>query len=356
MENSIFVTPAQLAVKQRKIVHIDMDAFYASVEILDNPALKGLPVVVGGRPGSRSVVCTASYEARKFGVRSAMSSTYAAKLCPQAIFLPPRFERYKEISQAVRKIFERYTSFIEPLSLDEAYLDVSDHPSLFATQIARDIRNAVYDELGLTCSAGVAPNKLVAKIASDMNKPNGLTVVQPHQVRDFMEYLPLRKIHGVGPATEKRLADAGFKICRDLWEIPADRAEEVMGSWGRWIWKASQGIDNRAVETTWDRQSYGREDTLAHDELNINILESHLERLSVKVANSLAKSDRVGRTITLKLKYSNFESITRAKSIAEETRDPDLIASICKDLLRQKTEAGQRPVRLVGVSVSKLSG
>jgi len=344
----------QTTKKQRKIVHVDMDAFYASVEVLDRPELKGLPLVVGGQPGTRSVVCTASYEARRFGVRSAMSSTHTAKLCPHAVFVPPRFDRYKEISQAVRKIFERYTNIIEPLSLDEAYLDVSDHPTLFATQIAKEIRKAVFEELGLTCSAGVGPNKLVAKIASDMHKPNGLTVVQPHQVRAFMENLPLRKIHGVGPATEKRLVSLGYKFCKDLWAVDPETLQASLGSMGPWIWRAAQGIDHRAVETSWERRSFGREDTLSHDEVDIHALDAKLELLANKVSRSLCRAKKSCRTITLKVKYSNFESITRSKSLTNETYDGEAIAATCKELLRQKTEAGMRPVRLVGVSVANL--
>lgn len=331
-----------------------MDAFYANVEILDQPKLKGLPVVVGGRPGTRSVVCTASYEARKFGVKSAMPTTLAAKLCPNAIFLPPRFERYKEISQQVRSIFERYTDLIEPLSLDEAYLDVTNHPNLFATQIANQIRQTVHRELGLTCSAGVGPNKLIAKIASDINKPNGITVVQPHQVEAFMENLPLRKIHGVGPATDKKLATLGFRICRDLWNCDPHIIETNLGSMGRWILRAAKGIDHRPVCTSWERQSYGREDTLPRDEVDITRICEHVERLSEKVSNSLKRAEKCGRTITLKLKYADFESITRSKSLSEKLNCPSTIASICKELLTTKTEAGRRPVRLVGVSVSNL--
>lgn len=344
----------QNEVEKRKIVHVDMDAFYASVEVLDDPSLKGRPIIVGGRPGSRSVVCTASYEARRFGVRSAMSTTYAAKLCPGAIFLPPRFERYSEISKAVRAIFARYTDLIEPLSLDEAYLDVTDHPTLYATKIAHEIRRSVFIELGLTCSAGVGPNKLIAKIASDMNKPNGLTVVQPHQVRDFLRDMPLRKIHGVGPATDKRLAAAGFVKCSDLWSVAPEQIELILGSWGRWIWRAARGIDHRQVVTHWERLSYGREDTLEADEVDVGRLERKIENLAAKVSRSLLKADKRGRTITLKVKYANFESITRAKSIDNETNDGFIISEICKNLLKQKTDAGRRPIRLVGVSVSKL--
>ena len=345
---------SEFVARQRKVVHVDMDAFYASVEILDDPSLKGKPLIVGGRPGSRSVVCTASYEARKFGVRSAMSTTYAAKLCPDAIFVPPRFERYKEISSAIRGIFERFTGIIEPLSLDEAYLDVSDHPTMFATRIAQEIRKAVYSELGLTCSAGVGPNKLIAKIASDMNKPNGLTVVQPHQVMDFMKDLPLRKIHGIGPATEKRLMSAGFKICSDLWQVSVEDLRAIFGSGGAWIWMAARGIDNRQVITSWQRQSFGREDTLPKDELSFTVLDNLIDLLALKVSASLQKAQKSGKTVTLKVKYSNFESITRARSIGRETNDNATISCICKELLRQKTDAGQRPIRLIGVTVSKL--
>lgn len=344
------------SVSGRKIVHIDMDAFYASVEMLDRPEYRGKPLIVGGQPGSRSVVCTASYEARKFGVRSAMSTTYAARLCPQGIFVTPRFERYKEISSAVRKIFERYTDKIEPLSLDEAYLDVTGHPTMFATKIAQEIRRAVAKELGLTCSAGVGPNKLIAKIASDMNKPNGLMVVQPHQVREFMESMPLRKIHGVGPATDKRLAEAGYKLCSDLWNVDPDVLGAVLGSWGRWIWRAAQGIDDRPVVTSWDRQSYGREDTLSQDEINIDVLTEKIDQLSQNVAMSLKKSQKSGRTITLKIKYANFQSITRSKSLDHQTSDASVIGKVCRELMLGKTEAGRRPIRLVGVSVSNLMG
>jgi DNA polymerase-4 len=346
--------PRENSAVNRKIVHVDMDAFYANVELLDRPDLKGSPIVVGGQPGTRSVVCTASYEARKFGVKSAMPTTLAAKLCPHAVFLPPRFDRYKDISMKVRAIFERYTNTIEPMSLDEAYLDVTDHPNLFATQIANQIRISVHQELGLTCSAGVAPNKLVAKIASDINKPNGITVVQPHQVQAFMEHLPLRKINGVGPATEKRLGDLGYRKCRDLWDCDLSALQRQLGSMAHWIYRAAQGIDHRPVITSWERQSFGREDTLARDEVNLPTLHAHIERLATSVAKSLRRAGKQGRTITLKLKYANFRSITRSKSLPVRLDCPNTISTICKELLETKTEAGVTPVRLVGVSVSNL--
>jgi len=330
-----------------------MDAFYASIEVKDNPELRGKPLVVGGSPQSRSVVCTASYEARKFGIKSAMACSMAARLCPQAIFLPPRFDRYNEISHYIRGIFHRYTDLVEPLSLDEAYLDVTQNSkNLYAIQVAQAIQHDIWNELELTGSAGIGPNKLIAKIASDFRKPRGLTVVRPHQVADFMRNLPVRKVHGVGPATETRLKAHNIIHCCDIWHYPLEQFIEIMGNWGDWLWHASQGLDDRPVETHWERKSYGREDTFDKDILNIDELIEKLHELANRVADSLAYYQKSGRTITLKIKYHNFETITRRSTITTATNTAENILEIAKKLLHEKTEAGKRPVRLIGVSVS----
>lgn len=337
----------------RKIIHVDMDAFYASVEILDRPELKSVPLIVGGPPNSRSVVTTANYEARKYGIKSAMACSVAARLCPHAIFLPPRFERYKEISQKIREIFFRYTDLVEPLSLDEAYLDVTDNVlGLYATTIARRIKRDVFQELGLTCSAGVAPNKLVAKIASEVHKPNGLTVIQPHEVQDFMAALPVRKIHGVGPATEKRLHELKIFTCRDILNHNVGDLRIRLGSWADWLYNAAQGIDHRPVETHWERKSYGREETFAKDLLGHTALSSCLMPLVEDVCEDLSEQKLTPRTITLKVKYADFTTITRSKTPEHPTSDAQEILFILQNLLK-KTDVETRPVRLIGLSVSK---
>ncbi len=338
----------------RKIIHVDMDAFYAAVEVLDKPALKGRPLVIGGSPNSRGVVCTASYEARKFGIRSAMACSVAYRKCPQAIFLPPRFERYQEISGKIREIFHRYTELVEPLSLDEAYLDVTDNAlGLYATQIARRIKEDIRSELGLTCSAGVAPNKLVAKIASDFRKPDGLVIVLPEQVESFMKPLPVRKIHGVGPATEARLANIGIKTCADVDSFTKETLKQRLGRQGAWIWHAARGEDDRPVETHYERKSFGREDTFPSDLLNIEVIQGKLRQLSESVSRRMERKSEVGKTITLKVKYCNFETITRSRTIKDPVCDADTIFQTAFDLMQRKTDVGRRPIRLIGVSVSK---
>lgn len=339
---------------QRKIIHFDMDAFYASIEIRDNPNLKGKPVIVGGSPNSRGVVCTASYEARKFGVRSAMACSVAYRLCPQAIFVPTNFEKYRAAAIQIRDIFSNYTDIIEPLSLDEAYLDVtSNNLGLYAIKIAKLIQEEILAKTGLTGSAGIAPNKLLAKITSDINKPHGLTVLLPERVLDFMQTLPLRKIHGIGPATNLRLAEKGFVFCRDIWPFTIDELTEKLGpNMGPWLYKRSRGIDERPVEISRERKSLGKEDTFSKDIDALNILTEKLEIISQEVAASLAKRSIRGKTITLKVKYSDFETITRSQSLPMHTNDAFVIREITKKLLLEKTEAGRRKIRLLGVSVA----
>ncbi|MBC7658999.1 MAG: DNA polymerase IV [Chitinophagaceae bacterium] len=342
---------------ERKIIHFDMDAFYASVEVRDNPSLAGKPLVVGGSPQSRGVVCTASYEARKFGVRSAMACATAYRLCPDAIFVPPNFDRYAAISKEIREIFGRYTAIIEPLSLDEAYLDVTlttRERGLYATQIAKRIQDDIISELGLSGSAGVAPNKLVAKIASDINKPKGITVVPPEHVLKFMGSLPLRKIHGIGPATEKRLQKRNFHYCRDLWSWSESALEEELGNMGPWLYKRVRGIDERAVAVHRERKSIGKEDTFAVDILELAALDRELVTLCEKLEVSLRKRSLLGKTIVLKVKYSDFTLLTRSQTIGSGTDSASEILEVARGLMRV-TEAGRKKVRLLGVSLSNLS-
>lgn len=342
--------------RERKIIHFDMDAFYASVEIKHRPELKGKPLVVGGSPQSRGVVCTASYEARRFGIRSAMPCSQAARLCPEAIFIKPDFAKYKEASTQIHEIFARYTDIIEPLSLDEAYLDVTAHPEgLYATTIARRIQEAIQGELQLSGSAGVAPNKLVAKIASDFHKPAGITIVLPEQVQRFMQNLPLRRIHGIGPAAEKRLNELGLKLCSDVWPWSLERLNESLGSMGAWLYERSRGLDTRRVETQRERKSLGREETFANDKRGRAELLEPLHMIVQDVSESLIKRHLRGRTITLKIKYADFTRCTRSLSLDLATHDANEIGAVASELL-EMTEVEQRKVRLLGVSVSNLEG
>jgi DNA polymerase-4 len=341
---------------KRKIIHFDMDAFYAAVEIRDDPSLQGKPIVIGGPPNSRSVVCTASYPARRYGIRSAMACSKAARLCPEALFIMPNFEKYKAASLKIREIFSRYTDLIEPLSLDEAYLDVTNNKlGLYAVQIAKRIKLDIETELCLTGSAGVAPNKLVAKIASDINKPNGLTVVLPYQVRDFMRNLPLRKINGIGPVTEKRLNDAGLFICCDVWKRTFEQLEEALGeNTAHWLFDCSRGIDDSEVETTWVRKSLGQEETFASDVLDCNWLVEKLQSLCRDVSFDLKRHQLKGRTVTIKVKYADFKQITRSQSLDLFVDDCENIFETAKILL-EKTEVGVRQIRLLGVSVANFN-
>lgn len=338
----------------RKIIHFDMDAFYASIEIRDNPSLKGRPVVVGGSPKSRGVVCTASYEARRFGIHSAMPCSKAARLCPDAIFLKPDFSKYSRVSDQIRGIFRQYTAIIEPLSLDEAYLDVTNNSQgLFAVKIAKMIQEDIRRHLGLSGSAGVAPNKLLAKIASDLRKPGGISVVLPEQVHSFMGPLPLRKIHGIGPVTNAKLQAVGYNQCRDIWAIPLHLLEKQIGNLAPWLFNASRGIDERPLQTTWERKSLGKEETFQRDSMDTRELEQKLFGLCLGIVEDLAQEDLQGRTITLKVKYNDFRRITRSRSLPHPTGELAAIFNTAKDLLGH-TEAGQRAVRLLGISLSNL--
>ena len=338
----------------RKIIHIDMDAFFASVEIRDNPRLRGKAVVVGGPPGSRSVVCTASYEARKYGIHSAMSSDKAFQLCPHAIFIKPRHERYKEFSRQIHRIFSDYTDLVEPMSIDEAYLDVTSckKPIVYATRIAREIRKRIFLETGgLTASAGISCNKFLSKVASDLHKPNGQTVILPQQAEEFLAKLPIEKFHGIGRATAKLMHENNIHTGEDLRKRSKLELVTLFGVVGEFYYNIVRGNDDRSVCPERERKSLGTEETFPEDVLDLEILKAVLKRQSKEVAADLQKRKLAGKTITLKVKYHDFRSVTRSESILHYTADDGMIfEKICS--LLAKTEAGSIPIRLAGVTVS----
>lgn len=341
----------------RKIIHIDMDAFYASVEQRDNPELKGKPIVVGGSPvGRGGVVATASYEARVYGIRSAMPSKKALQLCPHAIFLPPRFNVYKEVSQHIREIFSRYTDLIEPLSLDEAYLDVTEDKLGIgsAIEIAKQIKQAIKDELRLTASAGVSVNKFVAKVASDMNKPDGLTFIGPSAVEAFIEKLPVEKFYGVGKVTADKMKQLGLHTGADLKALSEAEMVDYFGKTGRFYYRIVRGIDERPVEVEHETKSMGAEDTFPYDLTTYDEMCAELDKIAQTVHTRLTKYELKGRTITVKIKYSDFRQITRSRSLNLAVDDMDTIAATAKELLRMAVTEGEQ-VRLLGISLSNFN-
>jgi DNA polymerase IV len=342
------------AATYRKIIHIDMDAFYASVEQRDNPDYLGKPIAVGGLPvGRGGVVATASYEARKFGVRSAMPSKKALLLCPELIFVRPRFAVYKEVSQKIREIFTRYTDLIEPLSLDEAYLDVTQDKQNIgsAIEIANMIRQSIRNELQLTASAGVSINKFVAKIASDMNKPDGITFIGPSSTATFMEKLPVEKFFGVGKVTADKMRKMGLFNGADLKKLSMEEMVKHFGKTGRFYYHISRGIDDRQVQPNRETKSIGAEDTFDYDLTELDEMCIELERLSQTVTNRLQIYQLKGRTITLKIKYSDFRQITRNYSVTDPVNDLDTISQTAKKLLLATSPDGKR-IRLLGVTLS----
>jgi DNA polymerase-4 len=341
-------------VSYRKIIHIDMDAFYASVEQRDNPDYRGKPIAVGGSPQGRGgVVATASYEARKFGLRSAMPSKKAVQLCPEVIFVRPRFAVYKEVSQKIREIFGRYTELIEPLSLDEAYLDVTQDKQNIgsAIEIAKLIKQAIKDELQLTASAGVSINKFVAKIASDMNKPDGLTFIGPSNIESFMEKLAVEKFFGVGKVTAEKMKKMGLFTGADLKKLPEDEMVKHFGKAGRFYYQIARGIDDREVQPNRETKSIGAEDTFAYDLTEIDEMYAELDKLSQTVCNRLQHYQWKGRTITLKIKYNDFKQITRNHSVTEPLSDLEIISQVAKKLLLATDPEGKK-IRLLGVTLS----
>jgi DNA polymerase-4 len=335
----------------RKIVHIDMDAFYASVEQRDNPELRGKPVVVAWK-GKRSVVCAASYEARRFGVRSAMAATHAERLCPEAVFVPPDFTRYRAASHAVREIFLRHTELIEPLSLDEAYLDVTENKIglATATKVAIAIRQQIHEELRLTASAGVAPNKFLAKIASDWRKPNGLFVIQPADVEDFLTPLPVGRIPGVGKVTEEKLLKLGLRL---VGEIRARTLEELrthFGRYGQRLYELARGVDENPVVPNRPTQSISAEDTFEQD-VFLAETEPMIRRLAEKTWMASRKESRIARTVVLKLKTAEFHVLTRSQTPASPPVSCEELTRIALSLLDKVILDPKQRFRLVGVGL-----
>src|SRR5215472_14272257 len=336
----------------RKIVHIDMDAFYASVEQRDNPELRGKPVVVAWR-GARSVVCAASYEARKFGVRSAMPAIQAERLCPHAAFLPPDFSRYRAVSRQVHEIFQRHTDLIEPLSLDEAYLDVSENKTGLptATLVAHTIREQIRSELSLTASAGVAPNKFLAKIASDWKKPDGLFVIQPQEVDSFLLPLPVDRLPGVGKVTEEKLKHLEVQTIADLRRMDLPTLESRFGRYGVRLYELARGIDNSQVVPDRPTQSISAEDTFEQDVL-LTETEAMIRKLAEHTWAASRKESRIARTVVLKLKTSDFKILTRSHTPGSPPSSCEELTKIALSLRERVGLSPQQRFRLVGVGLS----
>jgi len=340
-------------ISQRKIIHLDMDAFFASVEQRDNPKLQGLPVVVGGQPDSRGVVAACSYEARQFGIHSAMPSSRAHRLCPQAVFVAPRIEAYRAVSVIIQKIFRRYASEVEPLSLDEAYLDVSDSEMFAgsATHIAQAIKAEILEETQLVASAGVSYNKFLAKMASDMDKPNGLYVIKPAQGESFVADLAVAKFHGVGPVTAAKMHRLGIQTGRDLRAKSKQQLQAAFGKSAEYFYNIARAIDLRPVCSVRRRKSLGKETTFTTDIADINVLREQLIELSDKLWQRLERDGLQAKTFTLKVKYANFRQISRALSAAQTIKQPSEMHALLLELL-SRVELGQQAVRLLGVTAS----
>jgi DNA polymerase IV len=339
----------------RKIIHIDMDAFYASVEQRDYPEYRGKAVAVGGTPQQRGVIATASYEARRYGVRSAMASHRAMQLCPQLILRPARFEVYREVSRQVRAIMADYTDLIEPLSLDEAYLDVTENhkgmPS--ATLIAQEIRERIRAETGLTASAGVSYNKFLSKVASDIRKPDGLFVITPAAAPAFLETLPIEQFYGIGAKTAPRLKTLGIHTGHDLKNLSPETLSHLFGRSAAFYHGLVRGIDDRPLETDWVRKSVGSECTFSLDLTELDAMRTELAILADELLEWMNRHTTYGRTLTLKVKYADFQQITRSRTVHSALRSSNALCTLAETLL-QDTEALTRPVRLLGLSVSKL--
>ena len=339
----------------RKILHVDMDAFYASVEQRDDPSLRGRPVAVGGRPESRGVVAASSYEARAFGVRSAIPMARAVRLCPDLVIIRPDFKKYAAVSQQVFAICRSVTPLVEPLSLDEAYLDVTENAwgEPLGVAVARRLKAQIREETLLTASAGVAPNKFLAKIASGWRKPDGLTVIPPERVERFLQGLPVDALWGVGPVTAGRLRAAGIARLVDVRAAPAELLQAAVGSWAGSLRNLSFGIDDRAVNPSQERKSIGCEETYTKDLEDIAAIRSEVDALARRTAGILDRKRLFARTVVLKLRYADFRTITRSQTRQPATREPDEIAARATALL-EKTDASEMPVRLLGVSVHGL--
>ncbi|WP_395044047.1 DNA polymerase IV [Flavobacterium sp.] len=341
-------------IKYRKIIHVDMDAFYASVEQMDNPSLRGKPLAVGGSE-IRGVVSAASYEARKFGVRSAMSGVQAKRNCPELLFVRPRFDRYKEISTKIRKIFHDYTDLVEPLSLDEAYLDVTQNkkgnPS--ASLLAQEIRKRIFDEVGLTASAGISINKFVAKIASDYNKPNGQKTVNPDEVEDFLENLDIKKFYGIGKVTTEKMYQHGIFTGKDLKLKTKEYLEQHFGKSGGFYYNTVRGIHTSEVKPDRISKSVAAEHTFNENLTSEIFMQERLEGIATELEKRLKKYNISGKTVTLKIKYSDFTTQTRSKTLPYFISDKGLLFETAKELLYQ--ERMKDSVRLLGISLNNLN-
>jgi DNA polymerase IV len=339
----------------RKILHVDMDAFYASVEQRDDPSLRGRPVAVGGRPESRGVVAAASYEARTFGVRSAIPMARALRLCPDLVIVRPDFKKYGAVSAQVFALFRDVTPLVEPLSLDEAYLDVTENAwgEPLGVDVARRLKARVREETGLTASAGVAPNKFLAKIASGWRKPDGLTVIAPERIERFLQTLPVDALWGVGPKTAAKFRQAGIARLVEVRDASDELLRSVVGSWAESLRQLAFGVDERAVNPNQERKSIGCEETYAKDLADLESIRAEVERMARRTAEILARKELRARTVVLKLRYANFRTITRSQTREPATDSAGEIAVRAVGLL-EKTDAGRTPVRLLGVSVHGL--
>jgi len=332
-----------------------MDAFFASVEQRDEPSFRGKPLVVGGQPNSRGVVAACSYEARRFGIHSAMPCSRAYRLCPQTIFVRPRFEVYREVSKQIHAIFRAFTNNVEPLSLDEAYLDVSGCIEYegSATRIAQSIRQRIQEETSLTASAGVSYNKFLAKTASDMNKPDGQYVILPNQGEAFVAELPIGKFYGIGKVTEAKMKALGIHNGRDLRNQSLENLQARFGKSANYYYQIARGIDERPIQVSRERKSIGAETTFAEDLINIQAMIDHLNSLAERVANNLQAKELQARTLTIKVKYADFKQVTRSHTVENGISEVEQLHAWLPILL-EKTQAGERSVRLLGVSVSML--
>lgn len=340
----------------RKIIHIDMDAFFAAVEIRDNPKLKGKPVIIGSDPrqtGGRGVVSTCSYEARAFGIHSAMSSKEAYERCPQAVFISGNYEKYKAVGLEIRAIFKRYTDLIEPMSIDEAYLDVTDNKLGIksAVKIARLIQQDIWQELHLTASAGVSYNKFLAKMASDYQKPHGLTVILPDQAQEFLKQMDIAKFHGVGKKTVEKLHEMGIYTGADLLDVSEVTLIDRFGRLGFDLYRKARGIHNSPVKSNRIRKSIGKEKTYGKILQDEEDIKKELTLLSEKVAHNLSKQDKAGKIIILKIRYTNFSTLTRRKSLPQATQDASQIAQTALQLYEELAEK-EKGIRLLGITVT----
>lgn len=338
------------------IIHVDMDAFYASVEELQRPELVGRPVIVGGDPDRRGVVAAANYVARRFGIHSAMPSSTARRNCPQAVFLPPRLDLYAEISGRIHQIFERYTPLVEPLSLDEAFLDVTGSVGLFGpeVEIGRKIKADIRGELRLVASVGVAPNKFLAKIASDLEKPDGFVVVDPGRVQEFLDPLPVGRIWGVGKVGNRWLQKLGIHTIGQLRRLPIDLLGDRFGSGGEHLWKLARGIDDRTVVPDHQAKSISHETTFAVDIAEEEVLRAWLLELTEQVARRLRRHGLRGRTVQLKVRFADFSTITRSQTLGEPTDVTEELWQTAAEILAKRLPAKHLPVRLLGMGVSNL--